>query len=120
MPRNARKSPSVSRDTPVILVGLGSACEYHAADKKVLQKNIDETKAFIELCHDVGGTGVKVRPNGFPKGVPEEKTLEQIGTALNAVAEFGEGFGVEIRLEVHGRGTNELPHIKTIMDHAEC
>lgn len=107
-------------DSQVVLVGLGSACEYHSPDKKVLQKNIDETKAFIELCHDLGGTGVKVRPNGLPKDVPVEKTLEQIGKSLNEVGEFGEGFGVEIRLEVHGRGTAELPHIKTIMDHAPC
>ena len=102
--------------TSVELVGLGSACEYHSADKAVLQKNIEETKGFIKLCHDVGGTGVKVRPNGLPQGVPVEKTLEQIGLALNEVARFGEQFGVEIRLEVHGRGTSHIPHIKTIMD----
>ncbi|HEY1067669.1 MAG TPA: sugar phosphate isomerase/epimerase family protein, partial [Pirellulales bacterium] len=106
-------------DSPVELVGLGSACEYHSADPAVVQKNIAETKAFIELCHDVGGTGVKVRPNGLPAEVPVPKTLEQIGRALKECAEYGEGFGVEIRLEVHGKGTDELPHIKTIMDHAD-
>ena len=36
----------------------------------MLKKNIEETKAFIRLCHDVGGSGVKVRPNGLPAGVP--------------------------------------------------
>src|SRR5688572_12544585 len=41
-------------DSGVTLVGLGSACEYHSPDAKVLEKNIDETKAFIELAHDVG------------------------------------------------------------------
>lgn len=106
-------------DSPVELVGLGSACEYHSPDKAVLKKNIEETKAFIKLCHDVGGTGVKVRPNGLPKDVPVEKTLEQIGRALNEVAEYGQGYGVEIRLEVHGRGTAHVPYIKTIMDHAD-
>ena len=106
-------------DTAVVLAGLGSACEYHSADEAVLKRNIDQTKAFIRLCHDVGGGGVKVRPNGVPKGVPVEKTLEQIGRALNDVARFGEQFGVEIRLEVHGRGTNHLPHIKTIMEVAD-
>jgi sugar phosphate isomerase/epimerase len=103
-------------DSPVEIVGLGSACEYHSPDKAVLKKNIDETKAFITLCHDIGGTGVKVRPNGLPKDVPVEKTLEQIGQSLNEVAEFGAGYGVQIRLEVHGRGTAHVPHIKTIMD----
>ena len=53
------------------------------------------------------------------KDVPVEQTLDQIGRALNEVARYGEGFGVEIRLEVHGRGTAHLPHIKTIMDVAD-
>ncbi|MBX3413470.1 MAG: sugar phosphate isomerase/epimerase [Pirellulales bacterium] len=106
-------------DSPVELVGFGSACEFHSPDPAVLKKNIDETKAFIQLCHDCGGTGVKVRPNGLPAEVPVPKTLEQIGRALNETAAFGADFGVEIRLEVHGRGTSELPHIRTIMDVAD-
>jgi sugar phosphate isomerase/epimerase len=106
-------------DSPVELVGLGTACEYHAADPAVVQKNIEESQAFIRLCHDLGGGGIKVRPNRLLKDVPVEKTLEQIGQALRKVAAFGDGFGVAIRLEVHGHGTQELPHIKTIMDVAD-
>jgi sugar phosphate isomerase/epimerase len=106
-------------DSPVKLVGLGSACEYHSPDPEVVAKNIQETKEFIRLCHDCGGTGVKVRPNGLPSDVPVPRTLEQIGRALNEVAKFGADFGVAIRLEVHGRGTSELPHIKTIMNAAD-
>lgn len=106
-------------DSPVELAGLGSACEYHSPDETVLKKNVEETKAFITLCHDVGGGGVKVRPNGLPKDVPVEKTLEQIGRALNEVAQYAAGYGVEIRLEVHGRGTAHVPHIKTIMEVAD-
>lgn len=103
-------------DSEVELVGLGTTCEYHSPDKAVLQKNIDETKSFIKLCHDVGGSGVKVRPNGLPAGVPTAQTLEQIGKALDEVAAFGDGYGVEIRLEIHGRGTSEIANIRKIMD----
>ncbi len=106
-------------DSPIELMGLGSACEYHAADPKIVEKNVEQTKAFVKLCHDVGGTGVKVRPNGFPKNVPHEQTLEQIGRALNKVARFGADYGVAIRLEVHGHGTCELPHIAKIMEFAD-
>src|SRR5262249_17046123 len=90
-------------DSEVELVGLGTTCEYHAADPAVLKKNIEETKAFIRLTHDVGGSGVKVRPNNLPAGVPQERTIEQIGKALDEVAAFGDGYGIEIRLEIHGR-----------------
>ena len=103
-------------DSQVELVGLGTTCEYHSPDPAVVGKNIEETKAFIRLCHDVGGSGVKVRPNGLPAGVPVAKTLEQIGKSLDEVAAFGEGYGIEIRLEVHGRGTSEIPNIRKIMD----
>lgn len=106
-------------DAGIEFVGPGTACEYHSSDPAVVARNIEETKGFIHLCHDCGGSGVKVRPNGLVDGVPVEKTLEQIGRALHEVARYGADFGVQIRLEVHGKGTAELPHIKTIMDVAD-
>jgi len=106
-------------DSPVALVGLGSACEYHAADASVVQKNIDETKAFIDLCAELGGSGVKVRPNGLPPDVPIEKTLEQIGNSLRIVGEYAAKASQQIRLEVHGKGTQEIPNMKKIMEVAD-
>jgi len=106
-------------DSGVTLVGLGSACEFHSPDGAVLRKNLDETKAFIELSHDVGGSGVKVRPNGLAADVPEARTLEQIGNALRQSAQFGAGYGQEIRLEIHGRQTSDLARIRRIMDVAD-
>ncbi len=106
-------------DAGVTLVGLGTACEYHSTDPAELARNIDETKQFIRLCHDVGGSGVKVRPNGLPPDRPVRETLEQIGRSLAMLAEYGAGYGVQIRLEVHGQGTELLPNIKTIMDAAD-
>lgn len=104
------------QDSKVELVGLGSICDFHSPDPAELKRNIELCKDFIRLCHDIGGSGVKVRPNGLPREVPVEKTLEQIGRSLNEVAAYGEGYGVDIRLEVHGQGTSELPRIKRIME----
>ncbi|NNE93751.1 MAG: TIM barrel protein [Verrucomicrobiales bacterium] len=106
-------------DSPVELYGLGTACEYHSADPAVLKRNIEETKAFIHLAHDVGASGIKVRPNGLPKDVPVEKTLEQIGKSLDEVAAHGSEHGVEIRTEVHGRGTAEIAKFVEIMKHSQ-
>lgn len=106
-------------DSPVKLVGLGSACEYHAADAAVVQRNIDETRAFVDLCAALGGSGVKVRPNGLPKDVPVEKTLEQIGRALRTVGDHAAQAGQQIRVEVHGAGTQEIPHMRRIMEVAD-
>lgn len=106
-------------DSDVALVGLGSACEYHAIDSAELQKNIEETRQFVKLCKDIGGSGVKVRPNGLPAGRPAEQTLEQIGRSLNEVGRFAADYGIQIRVEVHGKETSEIPHMKTIMDIAD-
>jgi sugar phosphate isomerase/epimerase len=103
-------------DSPVRLLSLGSTCEYESPDPAVVRKNIEETHRFAELAHDVGARGVKVRPNGFPKGADKAKTLDQIGKALNECGKDAQSLGVELWLEVHGRETEEPPNIRRIMD----
>ena len=100
----------------VELIGYGSNAQFHEADPDKVKANIELTKQYIQLMHDCGGTGVKVKPNGFPKDVPREQTIEQIGNALNEVAEYGQKYGQQIRVEVHGSGTCELPVMKAIFD----
>jgi len=70
------------------------------------------------LSRDTGGSGVKVKPDSFHKGVEREKTIEQIGRSLNVVGKFAGEHGQQIRLEVHG-GCSQLPVIKQIMDVAD-
>jgi len=106
-------------DSPVTLVGYGSNAQFHDKDPKKLEKNIEDTKKFIDLMHDCGGSGVKVKPNAFVKDVPKEKTIEQIGKSLNIVAAYGADKGQQIRVECHGRGTSELPVMKAIFDVAD-
>lgn len=105
-------------DSPVAFVGPGTACEFHSADPGVVRQNIELTKKFVELSHDLGGTGVKVRPNGLVKGEDQNKTIERIGLALRACGEFALGYGQEIRVEVHGGGTSDLAVMKKIMEAA--
>ena len=61
--------------------------------------------------------GVKVRPNGIPKGADLEKTLEQIGKALVPCGKAAADAGLEIWVEVHGATTQNPPNMKTIMQH---
>ncbi len=103
-------------DSPVTLVGYGANSEYHSPDPAVLKKNIEETKAYIHLMADCGATGVKVKPNTLPAGVAKEKTIEQIGKALNEVGAYGANYGQKIRVEVHGRYTQDPPVMKAIFD----
>ena len=104
-------------DSPVKIGGLGTTCEYHAADPAVVRKNVEETKAWCQLAQDIGSPSVKVRPNGLPKDVPEEKTLEQIGKSLAECGNAARDHGVKIQLEVHGEATSRVPRIRKILDY---
>lgn len=106
-------------DAGLTLWGLGTICEFHAAETAKVRSNIESCKKWLELAKDIGAHGVKVRPNGLPDGVPVEKTLEQIGAALQECAKEADSSGVEIWLEVHGKGTQHPPHIRTILDHCK-
>lgn len=105
-------------DSPVTCVGLGTNQCYDHPDPEVVKKQIEGTKAFLKLSHDIGATGVKVKPNDLHKDVPREKTTAQIARALTEVGEYGAGFGQRIRLEVHG-SCSPLPVIQEIMDQVE-
>jgi sugar phosphate isomerase/epimerase len=118
---NARQRREVKKrfdDSPVKLVGLGTNFAFHYPDADRLKRDIDGAKDYVILSRDVGGTGVKVKPNDLPKNVPQEKTIEQIGRSLNELGRFGADYGQQIRLEVHG-GCSRLPIIKAIMDVAD-
>lgn len=106
-------------DSPVKPAGLGSIYEFHSADPAELRRNIDGAIAYCQLAADIGAPGIKVRPNGLPDGVPEEKTCEQIGKAARQVAMFGEGVNVKVRIEVHGKGTSDPKLMRAILDHAD-
>src|SRR6185436_13474916 len=106
------------QNSPVELMGLGSAFDFHTPDQAKLRADIAAAKEYIVLAHDVGAPGAKVRPNSLPKEVPKEKTLEQIGKSLRELGEFAAGHGVQIRLEVHGRETSLLPNIQKIIEMA--
>ena len=104
-------------DSPVTLASLGSAFDFHTPDQAKLRRDIEATKEYIVLAHDVGAAvGVKVRPNGLPKEVPEQKTLEQIGRSLRELGEFAQGHGQRVYVEIHGSETSFVPRMKTVMD----
>jgi sugar phosphate isomerase/epimerase len=104
-------------DGGVEIWGCGTVCEFHSPDQSVVKRNIESCKQFVQLAADIGGKGVKVRPNGLPKDVEVAKTLEQIGKALIECGKAAADAGVEIWVEVHGQGTSQPPHVKTFMDH---
>jgi sugar phosphate isomerase/epimerase len=104
-------------DAGIDIWGCGTTCEFQSPNPTVVKENIETCKRFVDLVADLGGRGVKVRPNGLPKEVPVEKTLEQIGKSLAPCGQAAEDAGIEIWVEVHGSGTAHPPRMKAIMEH---
>ncbi|MEY4407219.1 MAG: sugar phosphate isomerase/epimerase [Proteobacteria bacterium] len=107
--------------SPIELVGIGSIYEYHSTDQSVVRANIEGTKRALQLAHDVGAGGVKVRPNGdnLASGVEIEATLDQIGHALRECGQTAADNGVVIRLEMHGSvgDANHMRHVIDVANH---
>lgn len=103
-------------DSMVSCLGYGANFEYHSPDQAVLRKNIEQTKEYVKLCNDIGATGIKVKPNNLPAGVPKEKTIAQIAASLNEVGKYANNFGQRVRVEVHGNLTQEIPNMKAIFE----
>lgn len=105
-------------DSPVECVGIGSNERFDNPDPEVVRQAVDATREFLKLSHDVGSSGVKVKPDRFHDGVPHEQTIAQIASTLNELGRFADDLGQQVRLEVHGQCA-ELPTIKNIVDAAE-
>jgi len=99
----------------VRLLSYGTVAEFHSADAAVRAKHVADAKAFIDLAHDTGAWGVKVRPNGFAPEVSRERTLENIAACLRELGDYGAGKGVETWVEVHGRETAEPKAMADLM-----
>jgi sugar phosphate isomerase/epimerase len=107
------------QDSPVALVGMACGERYDSPDPEKLKAAIEKTKGYLKLSHDVGGSGLRVFPNDYHEGVPREKTVAQIATALNEVGTFAADYGQQVRLEAHG-SAGELTSIRAIMDQVTC
>lgn len=104
------------KDSPVECVGYGSNYAYHYTDQGKVKDNIEGTKRYLQLCKDIGASGIKVKPNGLPAEVSKEKTIAQIAQSLNEVGKTASDLGQLVRVEVHGKLTQQLPNMKAIFD----
>lgn len=103
-------------DSPVTCLGYGSNFAYHYTDQNEVRQNIEGTKEYLHLCKDIGASGIKVKPNGLPEGVPKEKTIAQIAASFNEVGAYAKDLGQVVRVEVHGKLTQQLPNMKAIFE----
>ena len=114
-PAQRREVKKQFADSPILLVGLAIVERLDSPDPARLNQQIESAKAYVKLSQDVGGHGIRVVPNDFHPDVPHEKTIEQIGRALNTLGKFATDYGQRIRLENHGTA-GDLITLKKVME----
>ena len=105
-------------DSSVSCVGIGGNEKLHHADPDRLKAAMDTTRQFLRLSADIGGSGVKVKPDHCPEGDQLEPTIERIGKSLLQLGKEAAEMGQQIRLEVHG-SCAPLHHIERILEIAD-
>ena len=91
----------------VRLVAYGTTCDFHHPEASDRAAQVALGKQFIDLAKDTGAIGIKVRPNGLPEGVPVETTVGRIADSLKELGYYAAGKGIEVWVEVHGKGSME-------------
>ncbi len=103
----------------VRLVSYGTTCRFQSPDAAERDRQLSVAKQFVDLAHDTGAMGIKIQPMGFPDGVPIPTTIQNFGNSLHQLGDYGASKGVEIWVEVHGRGTSDPPKTAAIIKAAD-
>jgi sugar phosphate isomerase/epimerase len=97
------------------LVSYGTTCRFQSPDAAERKQQVEIAKQFVDLAHDTGAMGIKIQPMGFPAGVPMETSVQNFGGSLHELGDYGATRGVEIWMEIHGRGTSDPPVAAAIL-----
>lgn len=99
----------------VKVIGLATGERFDSPDPAKLQASVEKAKRYLQLSHDIGGRGIRVFPNDFQKGMPQEATIAQVAKSLRDVGQAAAGLGQLVRLENHG-SAGRLTTLKLILD----
>lgn len=105
-------------DSPVRLVSIACSESVYWPQPEKLKATIEDTKAYLQLSHDVGSEVLRVFPNGFAPGDPHEKAekaIEGMAQSLKELGAFAANLGQEVSVEAHGPA-GELPAMRAVMD----
>jgi fatty-acyl-CoA synthase len=105
-----------AEDAGVPLCCIATSCRY--ADPDDVAAQVSDTRACIELAHDVGSPRLRVFGGQLGEGLEREAAIEQVGAALASVAEDAAAAGVTICVETHDAWTDP-DHVAAVMTRAD-
>jgi sugar phosphate isomerase/epimerase len=93
----------------VRLLSYGTTCRFQSPDPAERRKQVEIGKQFADLAHDTGALAIKLQPMGLPPEVPRAESIAYFGAAMSELGDHSASRGVEVWMEVHGKGTSDPP-----------
>src|SRR5881397_4365805 len=84
---------------------LGASAQMHDMDPAKHAEQLDEARRFIDLAQALGAPYVRVFGNEYVPGVPRDKMLAHIASALRELGDYARRKGVTVIVESHGAFT---------------
>jgi sugar phosphate isomerase/epimerase len=85
---------------------LATSCRYTSADRAELQQMMDESRAHIQLAHDIGAPCLRVFGGTIPEGMSRADATAQVAACLAALAGEANAAGVILCVETHDSWRN--------------
>jgi sugar phosphate isomerase/epimerase len=101
----------------VRVVGLGSSANMHEQDPAKHTAQLADARAFIDLASALGAPYVRVFGNNLVPGVPRDRLLAHIASALRELGEYAGPRNVMVLIESHGDFTDS-PTLVELMQRA--
>ncbi len=97
---------------------LGASAHMHEMDEVKHAAQVDEARRFIDLAEALGAPYVRVFGNEYVPGVPRDKMLAHIASALRELGDYARRKGVTVIVESHGDFTDS-PALLEILQRAD-
>jgi len=106
-------------DAGVEISCLATSCRYTSADRADLEQMMGDSRALLQLAHDIGAPCVRVFGGSIPEGMSREDATKRVADCLAALAGDAEAAGVTLCVETHDswRNANDLARIIQRVNH---
>lgn len=90
----------------IVVSDLGASARMHEKDPATREKQLDESRRFIDLAQAMGVKYVRVFGDKIPEGEPKEEVLKRVVDGFRQMTEYARPAGVTVLIESHGDFTH--------------
>jgi len=93
-------------DAGIAIACLATSCSYTASDPADLARMMADSRALIDLAHDLGAPCMRVFGGVIPEGMARQDAVEQVADCLAELGDPARAAGVTLCVETHDSWCN--------------